>query len=80
MDPACNFLKTKKHWLKIADLALEFGISRSTAYEWAAAGAFGVPFQPAGPNSALLFSREQVNAAIRANQEKLSADLGIPIT
>jgi predicted DNA-binding transcriptional regulator AlpA len=72
-----NLLKTKKQWLRISDLSKEFGISRSTAYEWAAAGAFGVPFQPAGPSTALLFSRRQIEKALRDSQEKLSAELGI---
>ena len=76
VDAEMDLLRSKKPWLRISDLAKEFGISRSTAYEWAAAGAFGVPVQPAGPSTALLFSRSQVEKALRDSQERLSARTG----
>ena len=67
-----NLLKSKKQWLRPADLVHEFSISRTTVYTWAAQGAFGVPWQPGGINTTLLFHRDEVIKAIQRSREILS--------
>lgn len=72
-----DLLRCKKQWWRIRDLEAEFGLSRSTCYELAAAGTFGAPVQLGGTGSALLFHRSDVLRAIERSREKMAEDLGI---
>ncbi len=69
-----QMLVTKRLWLSGPDLAHEFGVSPSTAYEWMGSGIFGQPLKIKG---ATRIHRQHVIRYIEKSRSKVGEELGI---